>query len=405
MITQTINVGDCELLERYFDSEFQQNPLSYWSDWLNRITVQGVNASQTAKIDKWSRSPAPKPGASECVNGWRGTVPAVFNPKWTHSAYAKVMALFKFPENVVNNVKWTHWDDLQDVYQGEESKPIANSWDNVGIQYGLVALQNGEITKDLFLDLNACVGGWKHPSQMRKGDYPWDKTANEEQFDAWDQANMNLSLNCKNGEPAPRTEGDISIMNISYDSGHVFTGDINIPIIDVRWYLEPVLDMHHSRASFESRARIKASKGHNDNHIIWFTECSQLDLVTLDWDCNYDPTGNALDVIDEWLEMRNQPNRELAQRKPKGAVDTCIAADGTTLYSGSDAWDGILDDKPFGDIFKCALMSIDEFSLANGYNAEFDDSEKQRLDKIFPSGVCDFSQPDVGLPLQKMVGR
>ncbi|MBL4868790.1 MAG: hypothetical protein JKY67_20700 [Pseudomonadales bacterium] len=429
MITQTINVGDCELLERFFDSEFQKDPSSYWSDWLNRITVQGVNASQTALIEKWSRSPAPKPGASECVNGWRGTVPAVFNPKWTHSAYAKVMKLFKFPKNVVNNIKWTHWDDLHDVYQGPDKTGVTtNSWDNVGVQYGLVALRNGEITKQMFLDLNACVGGWKHPAQMRKGDYPWDKSASTGQFDAWDQANMNLSLNCKKGNPAPRTEGDISIMNTSYDSGHVFRGDINIPIIDVRWYLEPVLDMHHSRASFESRARIQANKGHSDNHLIWFAECSDLDLVTLDWHCGYDPTGDALDVIDLWMQNRDKhKDRDIVQNKPASAVDRCIGAEGEIIYAGDDAWNGILDGKRpgpcsekfkvfsssrmqagagiKGDIFKCALIPVQQFDEIEGYNTLFDPTEMERLDAIFPTGVCDFGQPDVGLPSQKIVGR
>ena len=48
MVTQTIHVGDCELLEHYFDSTDRTNPK--WQNVLNRRAIQGLNASSTPVI-------------------------------------------------------------------------------------------------------------------------------------------------------------------------------------------------------------------------------------------------------------------------------------------------------------------------------------------------------------------
>ncbi len=45
MITQTINVGDCELLEFYMDVTDGANPK--WQTWSNRTLLEGMNASDT----------------------------------------------------------------------------------------------------------------------------------------------------------------------------------------------------------------------------------------------------------------------------------------------------------------------------------------------------------------------
>ena len=42
MVTQTIHVGDCELLERWFDSKVLANPLSMWRTWVNRSLLEGL---------------------------------------------------------------------------------------------------------------------------------------------------------------------------------------------------------------------------------------------------------------------------------------------------------------------------------------------------------------------------
>lgn len=422
MITQTINVPDCELLERYFDDEYLHDKNSPWASWRSRFYVQGTVTSDTAEIARWQRSPSPKPGSSECIAGWRGTMPDVFNPNWTHPAYFMALKLFKFPRTVIENIKWTHWNDLGNIYPVDSNGHAPSGWDNVGVQYGLEALNNQQLSIEEFLNLNACVGGWKHPQDMVSSLYPWDQDGDSSQFDPWDAVNMNLSANCKQGQPAPRTQGNMHAMQTAYKSGHVFSGNIDIPILDIRWYWEPILDMHHSIASFSVRARIKNANGHTNNHIIWVAECSNMNLKTLKKDCQYNPTADALDVIDEWLEnIKRSPANDIINSKPEKAMDTCYNGDGSLLYAGADAWDGVMNSNKLGkcstafpvystsrmvagasilgNTFKCALKPV-SLAIADGtyHKIQFSPQQITRLEEIFPSGVCDYTKPDRGLP-------
>ena len=55
---------------------------------------------------------------------------------------------------------------------------------------------------------------------------------------------------------------------------------------------------------------------------------------------------------------------------------------------------------PFkGSIFKCALQPVST-AIARGLYGVWTPSpaEQAMLGQIFPDGVCDFGQPDVGLP-------
>lgn len=421
MVTQTIYVADCELLERYFDHEYISDNDSLWSDWRNRMMIEGVAANNTAVLDKWQRSPAPKPGASECVAGWRGTIPGVFNPNWTHEEYFDAFETFRFPDNIVSSIKWTYWNDLGNIYPQDDQGFAPNSWDNVGVQYGLLALRGGRLNKQAFLDLNACVGGWKRPQNMTIGRYPWNRNGSTDEYDPWDQANMNLSAACKSGKPAPRSKGNIKAMRIAYNAGQVFKGHIDIPVIDIRWYLEPVLNMHHSIASFSARARIQQANGNYDNQIIWIAQCNHLDEATLQRSCDYEPTGDALDVMDQWLEnSRNEPRKPATVVKPPNAVDSCFDGKGDVIYAGKDAWDGILNENKTGacvrqfpmystsrlqaggnikgSTFKCQLKPLAQ-ALHDGTYGEitFNRDEIARLGEIFPNGVCDYSKPDKAL--------
>ncbi len=47
------------------------------------------------------------------------------------------------------------------------------------------------------------------------------------------------------GSPAPRKEADPGAIEAAYESGMVNRGDIEIPMIDWRNYLEGELDMHN----------------------------------------------------------------------------------------------------------------------------------------------------------------
>jgi hypothetical protein len=228
--------------------------------------------------------------------------------------------------------------------------------------------------------------------------------SNPAQFDPWSRRNMRLSPN-GGVTPAPRREGNMEAANAAYTSGIVFRGAIDIPVIDWRHYLEHRLDMHHSHQSFATRKRMLNLDGDASNQVIWFTDARP-------GTPQFDQTPMAFEVIDEWLTTGAKPAR---------AVDSCFATDGSLLHSGADSWAGILDSRPAGactqafplfassrivsggpiegSIFKCALKPVTT-AVADATYAPWSPSaaDVSRLQEIFPTGVCDYSKPDVGRP-------
>src|SRR5215204_6862315 len=265
MVTQTIHVGDCELLEHYMDVTDGANPK--WSTWMNRTWLEGLAASNTF--------PNPYrgglPGNSECVNGWRGLTPLALNPRYGTAGAGTEF----YDPAVIAAVKWTHWDDLRNVY-GTDADGYANvPWDNVGVQYGLAALEAGNITPDEFLKANATVGSWKESRDMVQEGCPFFPTFGclTPRLDFWSRRNMRRSPD-GGVTPAPRRAGNMDAANAAYTSGIVFRGDIDIPIIDVRDYLERVLNMHNSHQSFAARKRMLNFDGDASNQVIWFEDAA-----------------------------------------------------------------------------------------------------------------------------------
>src|ERR671914_551273 len=106
MVTQTIHVGDCELLEHYMDVTDASNPK--WQNWDDREWLEGLNAHPT--LPNPYRGGAP--GNTECVNGWRGLTPLAMNPLFG-SAGAGTQ---RINPAVMAAVHWTHWEDVKNVY-------------------------------------------------------------------------------------------------------------------------------------------------------------------------------------------------------------------------------------------------------------------------------------------------
>ena len=159
------------------------------------------------------------------------------------------------PIDEVLAIEWTHWADLVNIYGVGDDGFARSPWDNVGVQYGLEALVDGNITAEEFLKLNATVGGWKDAADMVQEGSPFfpPGVIDLENWDPWSARNQ------LHGDPiSPRTEGDPVAGAAAYDSGMVFVGDIDIPIIDWRHYLEEALDMHNSHQSFASRSRMES---------------------------------------------------------------------------------------------------------------------------------------------------
>ena len=425
MITQTIHVGDCELLEHFFDSSDRTN--ARWETAEERRKIQGLNALTTPNMnsaserEQWNllyflygllglNAPQPAPGSdvpaiTECRRAWFGLTPLTLNPTFTN-----VSDIDKLAQGT-DGVEWTHTGDLVNIYGTGPDGYSRFPWDNVGVQYGLEALNDGSITPLEFLNLNALVGSWKDLADMVPEGFPF---VGDDVFDLdpWSSRNMNLSPNGL--VPAPRRSGDLQAIAAAYERGMVFQGDIDIPVIDWRHYLEQELDMHHSHQSFATRKRMQNAKGNSDNMVIWFTDGRP--------ERAFDQTPEAFEVIDEWMmNIFANPAGGVAGNKPPRAVDRCFATDGTEIAAGDDVWNGILDDGPpgvctqampvfkssrivaggpiEGGIFKCHLQSVDE-AIAKGVYDPWEPAPiaVDRLKQIFPDGVCDWTLGDAGKP-------
>jgi len=425
MITQTIHVGDCELLERWIDVEIVTGGDPKWANWENRTWLEGMNATNGFDNDFLAVMPPGFPaGSSECVNGWRGLSPLALNP-WFGTAPGLT------PEEQVST-EWTHYGDAVNIYGVNPDDGFANrTWDNVGVQYGLQALVDGNITTHEFLDLNANAGSWKNEPEMVQEGCPFISAlcpgdpadlAGLEPFpeiwpqilDPWSWRNMALSPD-GGLTPAPRVEADPGAIEAAYERGLVFVGDLEIPIIDWRNYLERELDMHNSHQSFAARQRLLDHDGDASNQVIWFTDGN-------DNGDEFDQTPLAFEVIDEWMaNIAAKPDASVAAGKPAMATDACFDVDGNLIASGDDVWSGILDDDTLGacaehfpvystsrivaggpitgDVFKCELQPV-AAAIAKGVYGDivFTGTELAALEAIFPAGVCDYPAGDARRP-------
>jgi hypothetical protein len=202
-------------------------------------------------------------------------------------------------------------------------------------------------------------------------------------------------------------------MRNAYEQGLYFDGDVDMPILDIRPYLEEKLDMHNSHQSFASRRRMLDHDGDASNQVIWFWGQNGGDRLML---------PQAFQVMDQWMaNLRAHRSRGAAGTKPAGAVDGCFTDTAQPIASGPHVWDGILDHRPAGactrayplhstsrivaggplrgGVYKCALQSV-RGAIARGLYGDWRPSaaERARLEQIFPTGVCDYTRPDVGRP-------
>jgi len=249
--------------------------------------------------------------------------------------------------------------------------------DNTGVQYGLMALNEGLISKDLFLDLNERVGGWDI-------DFKWRPQ---------------------------RAEADRGAVRIAYQSGRVTSGKGGLrvtPIIDERSYLDDTGNFHTSYYSFVMRERLRRDNGHSDNYVLQ-RHGSGVSLG-----------AENLALMDEWLTNMaldasgGDPVDRIVRNKPATLVESCYDADGNKIvepqtYDVHNLFDNtrgrcnqlypphtgphmVAGGPLTNDVLKCQLKQ----PSPGDYRAAFTDAEWARLQAIFPNGVCDWSRPGVG---------
>lgn len=394
--TQITRIMDCELLEYYFDVVDAKN--EKWQTWSQRAWIEGFNASddmsnqyeqvralQALRLGQW---PTWSIGHTECTRSWRNLTPHVANPRYTY--FESLFAV-----DVAQLVPFTYWDNQKQIYGTDEHGYGRRTYDNVGVQYGLAALKKEQISIDEFLHLNENIGGWLPPNEMSRERFWKSGGAQSDLADIsiWSHQNMSSTRNA----------ADPAAMAAAYRSGSVFVGELSMPVIDFRHYLEPQLDMHHSLQSFATRLRMQRQQGHADNQLIWFA------------DLPYEPLGDALNLLERWLAN---------DARPADATDRCYSETGELIASGEGVWNGVWNGEdngacmqrfpPYsnprlvagdgyaGDILKCHLRPVD-MAITDGVYTPIDVSaHRSDLQRIFPTGVCDYSLGDAGRPVDVM---
>jgi len=170
-------------------------------------------------------------------------VTVLMNPRYKDERYDLAATFYRYPSGAFDNVKWTHWNDLADIY-GTDSKGYAPSPSiTTALQYGLKALEQGSIGVDEFLRLNACVGWLEGTGGLRavggQGTYPYDKPQHA--------AQRLLSRTGRHARSAPQRQRGRDAQGLRVGPG-VHGSGLGIPMIDLRPYLDPELNMHNASA-------------------------------------------------------------------------------------------------------------------------------------------------------------
>src|SRR5439155_12464529 len=103
-------------------------------------------------------------GSTVCQTGWSGLAKAWQWPIGDDPArgFSPVVPVTLRYNPITNRTgaRGTYWDGNVNTFGRDPATGFARSpYDNVGIQYGLNALNSGGITKAEFLDLNEKIGG------------------------------------------------------------------------------------------------------------------------------------------------------------------------------------------------------------------------------------------------------
>ncbi|WP_036824706.1 DUF6351 family protein, partial [Photobacterium sanctipauli] len=238
MISVSTYALDCDLLNNYFSFRADKEQ---WQDWNKRQAVEGLRAINGAEqkfgwlqpLNQLLQGQFPDfpSGNNECINGYFGLSSYIYNPK---QGFIKPF----YHDSVVEQVNWHYWQEMAQVF-GVDKQGFANStWDNVGVQYGLEALLAGQILFDEFIDLNRQIGAWK----------PFNKMQPEQKLSlaaglppVWLSLWGNHNITNVTDNPASRFSADLTGIERAYRYGQIFIGQLTLPTIDIRHYLEDEL--------------------------------------------------------------------------------------------------------------------------------------------------------------------
>jgi hypothetical protein len=347
-----LSAADGHLLTHYF----ADNPQAFTAE--QQVAVSGYKsmkafvdaANQAGRID-------PVPGRVD-IEGYKS---AAWNPSVPES-------LRYDPVKNPRGARPTLFDDARNIYGTDSKSGFARRpFDNVGVQYGLKALNVGTITPAQFLDLNEKVGGY------------------DQDF---------------NYVPH-RVAGDPLAIRRAYESGLQLSGSgglKSIPVFDITGTMNEDGGYHYQWFHFAQRDRMLEAAGDAANHVMWRG--------------NPVPFAKAWSTFMAWVEAANADTSSLSARekvlrhKPDSAVDGCwrspdefIAERQSFDRSPSSRCNALFPSYAFpryigggplaADIIKCQLKPLER----KDYEVKFEDEQWKHLSAVFPQGVCDWSKP------------
>ena len=345
---------DARLLEHYFG---QVAPGRFTEDQQRAISGFGVVANIPA-MSTMARRSDPTADFSDVI-----PVEARYNPQTNRSG-----------------ARATIYDHTVNVYGRDPETGFARRpLDNVGVQYGLAALNDGVIDFTEFLDLNEGIGG------------------------------MDIDF-----RPQPaRTVGDEEVIAAAYRTGRIISGQglAYVPILDYRTYLDhqPSGDNHMKFHSFSLRDRLERENGTAGNHVMQVVPTGGPFGMG---DADNDVMNEAVAQLDAWLtavvgDTSGDPLPErILRSRPASFMDACWTMEGRKIVE-MQTFDGpgecgvlypsystpaLVAGAPLvDDIVKCQLKPLDR----SDYDMPVGDAEWARLEELFPEGVCDWSKPGV----------
>ena len=364
--TVRMEVGDCVLFNNYFATVSPQ----LWPVVPQRAAVTGYQTSSSCL-------------AWEALFGANGdpqhdcAVPAeqVYDPATNPDGVRCTSSDFEV--NLWGLRDRSVWTDVEKKIGRGFARNIFN---NRGVQYGLVALQEGVITPEQFVDLNEKIGTKSIDWEFVEG----------------------------------RSDADPGAVDIAYSTGLVndFRRMDEVAILDLRGTSNN--EIHTDFHSYEMRERIALANGDADNHVIWTFPTSIVLPPAI--------AEEAFVAMDRWLaavEADTAPGSladKVARGKPTDVTDRCyldvgnappvedlsvceaafphygsprIAAGGPTTH----------------DNVRCEVTPLPATPPATGYGSlPFVAGQWERLRAAFPQGVCDWTkQPADRTPSRAML--
>ncbi|MEO6627344.1 MAG: DUF6351 family protein, partial [Aquihabitans sp.] len=354
-------------------------------------------------LDRWYATPAGKtlsPAQRTAINGhasaetcaaWEKAFPDLLNPS-TGCDPAIPKSQIYDPTTNPTGLRCTIQDANINQYGRNDATGFAERpLDNVGVQYGLNALNEGTISFDQFLSLNQAIGGYDLDGQFQ----------------------------------TDRETADPEVVARAYETGRVSTGvgdQRKIPIIDINVFDDPTGDIHDRFRAFSLRDRL--TEGQSPNVTPGFQIWTREPTSTTDFDATTKQAGiDAVRVVDRWLTAieadRSGGSRTdtLERNRPGVAVDNCLPPGTAKPIIGLHVYDtpGPCQDRyPISgdprtaagaprqnDVIKCTLKDVDPLDYQQSITtAQFD-----RLSVVFPDGVCDWREMGVGQSSPTMTDR